>query len=351
MLARLLRLHPSTYKRLVRLSKEAERDGAYRVAKRLQAVVLNSEGQTSGELARILQAPRSKVSEWLQRYQSDGVDGLLEGYRSGRPSELTEKNRQQLGDILDSGPVAYGLDNGIWTSPLIAWVIEEEFGIQYHPGHVRKLLHAWGFSVQRPRRILARADVAAQDRWRRRIDSNLKKSPSTALGADLHRRSQLPAGLNPARHLGRVGCPPEVPVTGERKSVKILGAIEFWRTRFDYRQDTVFNDGTYLGFLEQRARRYRRQGAIMIQDNASYHKDAEVWKWFQSNRHWLEVHQLPPYSPELNPTERLWQHTRKSGTHNRFFAGLDALVATLTRVFGEMQSHPQLIRAYMDPFC
>ena len=99
MLARLLRLHPSTYRRLVRLSKEAERDGAYRVAKRLQAVVLNSEGQTSGELARILKAPRSKVSEWLQRYQSDGVDGLLEGYRSGRPSELTQQQQQQLQQI------------------------------------------------------------------------------------------------------------------------------------------------------------------------------------------------------------------------------------------------------------
>src|SRR5260370_36915080 len=90
---------------------------------------------------------------------------------------------------------------------------------------------------------------------------------------------------------------------------------------------------------------------ILIQDNASYHKDAEVWAWFKSNRHWLEVHQLPPYSPELNPTERLWQHTRKNGTHNRFFSGLDALLATLTRVFGEMQSHPQLIRSYLTSFC
>src|SRR5271157_2956675 len=206
MLARLLRLHPSTYKRLVRLGKEAERDGAYRVARRLQAVVLNSEGQTSGELARILKAPRSKVSEWLQRYQTEGVDGLLEGYRSGRPSQLTEKQQQQLGDIVDSGPVAYGLDNGIWTSPMIAWVIEEEFGVQYHPGHVRKLLDAWGFSVQRPRRILARADVAAQDRWRRRIYPNLKKKPKR-LGTDLHRRSQLSAGLDSARYLEPRGLP------------------------------------------------------------------------------------------------------------------------------------------------
>src|SRR5947209_1984912 len=182
MLPRLLRLHPRTYQRLVRLSKEAEKDGAYRVAKRLRAVLLNSAGYTSGELGELLQAPRSKVSEWLQRYQSDGVEGLLEGYRSGRPSELTHKQQQQLGDILDSGPVAYGLDNGIWTSPMIAWVIEEEFGVQYHPGHVRKLLPAWGFSVQRPRRILARADVAAQDRWRRRIYPNLKKKPKRGTG-------------------------------------------------------------------------------------------------------------------------------------------------------------------------
>jgi len=102
---------------LVRLTKEAERDGAYRVAKRLRAVVLNSEGHTGGELAKILQVPRSKVSEWLQRYQTEGVDGLLEGYRSGRPSELTEQQRQQLGDILDSGPVAYGLDRAFGPRP------------------------------------------------------------------------------------------------------------------------------------------------------------------------------------------------------------------------------------------
>jgi transposase len=149
----------------------------------------------------------------------------------------------------------------------------------------------------------------------------------------------------------RVGHPPEIPVTGERKSIKILGAIELWRARFHYRQDTVFNADTYLGFLEQLARSYRRSGAILIQDNASYHKDGEVWKWFGSNRHWLEVHQLPPYSPEFNPTERLWQHTRKTGTHNRYFATATELVGTLSRVFGDMQQHPESIRSYLLPFC
>jgi len=182
MVPRLLRLHPQTYRRLIRLSKEAEQEGAYRVAKRLQAVYLNSEGRTSGDLAAVLKAPRSKVSEWLARYQAQGVEGLLEGYRSGRPGRLTEAQRCRLGDILDSGPVAYGLDTGIWTSPMIAWVIEEEFGTVYHPGHVRKLLHDLGFSVQRPRRILARADRRQQDRWHRYIYPRLKKKPAARTG-------------------------------------------------------------------------------------------------------------------------------------------------------------------------
>ncbi len=58
--------------------------------------------------------------------------------------------------------------------------------------------------------------------------------------------------------------------------MKILGAVELWRCRFHYQPDSVFNASIDLAFLEQLARRYRRQGAMLVQDNASYHKDAEV---------------------------------------------------------------------------
>jgi transposase len=144
---------------------------------------------------------------------------------------------------------------------------------------------------------------------------------------------------------------PDVPVTGERKSVKILGAVELYRARFLYKRDSVFNADTYLTFLEEQiAPRYRRQGAVLVQDNASYHKDKDVWRWFAANRRWLEVYQLPPYSPQFNPAERLWQHTRKNGTHNRYYLNLDELMATLLRVFGEMQSAPKIITPYLRPF-
>lgn len=182
MVPRLLRLSAKSRQRLNRLRKEAEQEGAYRVARRLHAVLLNSQGRTSGEVARLLESPRSKVSLWLANFQEHGVPGLLEGHRSGRPAELTEAQRQTLADIIESGPVAYEFDCGVWTSPRIARVIEEEFGIRYHPEYVRKLLHRMNFSVQRSRRVLVRADPAQQDRWQRYDYPRLKKKPGAKVG-------------------------------------------------------------------------------------------------------------------------------------------------------------------------
>ncbi len=176
MRARYLRLSDRKARELTALKTEAERDGEYRVARRIHAVLLNYQRHSSGEIAELLGAPRSKVSLWLGQYESFGWEALLEGHRSGRPKELTPAQLSQLDGLIDSGPIAYGFSSGVWTSPMVARVIEEEFNVHYHPGHVRKVLQALGFSVQRPRRKLAKADPAEQDRWQRYTYPRLKKN-------------------------------------------------------------------------------------------------------------------------------------------------------------------------------
>lgn len=173
--ARKIQLHHATRKKLFRLKKEAEQDGVYRVAKRLHAVLLSDEDYSSGEIAHVLQAPRSRVSQWLRDYEFEGFEGLLEGQRCGRPSDLSLGQEKQLIDIIDSAPVAYGFLGGVWTSPMVARVIQEEFGRSYHVGHVRKILYRLGFSVQRPKRLLAKADAKELTRWRKTIYPHIKK--------------------------------------------------------------------------------------------------------------------------------------------------------------------------------
>jgi transposase len=162
---------------LTRLRKEAMHDKAPRVALRIHGVLLSLERHSVPDIARLLHMDRTTVHGWITRWNTFGKESLLEGHRSGRPSELTEKDKEKLRDIVDSGPVAYGLDTGIWTSVNLAEVIEYEFDVHYHPGHVRRLLHQIGLSVQRPTTRLIEGDPIEQNRWKRYTYPNLKKKP------------------------------------------------------------------------------------------------------------------------------------------------------------------------------
>jgi transposase len=163
--------------RLKRLRQEAQTDKAARVVTRIEAIMLSLQNQTSGQIAQLLQADRTRVHAWITSWNNHGVDGLLEGHRSGRPPEISESDLERIKDIVESGPVAYGLNTGIWTSPVVAQIIRDEFNVDYHPGHVRRLLKQIGFSVQRPTTRLVQADPCKQRRWIRYTHPNLKKKP------------------------------------------------------------------------------------------------------------------------------------------------------------------------------
>jgi transposase len=167
----------ATVTKLLELRRQAQKDKEPRVLLRIQGILMSLEGHTSGEIAQHLKVHRSTVPLWVEQWNHYGKEGLWEGHRTGRPSGLSAKDREKLCDILDSGPVAYGLETGIWTSPLVRQVIEEEFGQQYHVGHVRKLLQQLDYSVQRPTTRLVQADLKQKRKWVRYTYPNLKKTP------------------------------------------------------------------------------------------------------------------------------------------------------------------------------
>ena len=164
--------------------------------------MLSVQGQTTGQIAQVLQVDRTRVHAWIGAWNEHDALGLLEGHRSGRPAELSAAQREHLADILDSGSVAYGLNTGVWTSPLIAQIIEDEFDVQYHPGHVRRFLAQMSFSVQRPKTRLVQADPKKQNRWIRYTHPHLKKRLEPRGGDRLRRRGIFSPDPDPLSHLG-----------------------------------------------------------------------------------------------------------------------------------------------------
>jgi transposase len=166
-----------TRRQLLAFRQQAQTDKAPRVALRLQAILLSADGHTPPDIAQLLHVHRSRAHQWVRHWLDYGLEGIKEGHRSGRPRQLTDAQRRQLHDIIERGPVAYGLNTGLWTSKVVAEVIREEYGVDYHPGHVRKLLYQAGCSVQRPTTRLVQADPRAQRKWTRYTYPNLKKTP------------------------------------------------------------------------------------------------------------------------------------------------------------------------------
>jgi transposase len=155
----------------------AEKRGDLDCWRRGRAVLGYLDKRRVIELAEEAGVTRGSVNRWLQWYEALGIDGLLTGVPPGAAPRLTESQRTELTAVVEAGPQAAGYASGVWTGPMIGDLIEQRFGVRYHNHHIPRLLHQLGFSVQRPRKRLARADAQAQDHWLRVRLPAIKKKP------------------------------------------------------------------------------------------------------------------------------------------------------------------------------
>jgi transposase len=164
-------------KKLRRFIRGSEKRSDLPVWKRGRAVLGYIEGTRVIALAEQLGVTRGAINRWLQWYETAGVEGLVTRKPPGASHRLSDEQREELVAIIEAGPQATGYTSGVWTGPMIGDLIEREFGVRYHNHHVPRLLHQLGFSVQRPRKRLARADADAQALWLRKRLPAIKKKP------------------------------------------------------------------------------------------------------------------------------------------------------------------------------
>jgi transposase len=149
---------------------------------RARAILNYIAGERVVVVARHLGHKRTTINDWLRWYAREGIEGLRTEKPGRSEPKLKAEQRGELARLLDAGPLAAGLETAMWTGKSVAAVILREFGVTYHPQSVPRLLHEMGYSVQRPRKRLARAEPAAQATWAQETFPALKKKQRRAVG-------------------------------------------------------------------------------------------------------------------------------------------------------------------------
>jgi len=99
---------------------------------------------------------------------------------------------------------------------------------------------------------------------------------------------------------------------------------------------SVFNTETFRDFLYHLINSTHRP-ILLILDRASYHKAHDLESFLIRWQAYLKLTFLPPYSPELNPVERVWRITRRRVTHNRYFPKIEDLREALINQFAQWE--------------
>lgn len=145
--------------------------------RRRRAMQLLEEGLAPVDVAKRLGVDRRSVRRWKAAYRRGGKQALKAKPAPGRPLKLGISERKALETILLEGAQAAGYSSDLWTCRRVAEVIEDRFGVDYHPGHVARLLHDLGWSPQKPQRRAVERDEDRVQRWVKHDWPRIKKKP------------------------------------------------------------------------------------------------------------------------------------------------------------------------------
>ena len=162
--------------------KGVRRDFEALEQRRLAAIKLFSDDLNNSEIGRRLKVCNQTVSRWRTQYKAGGKAALRKAGRVGRKPRLSAAEQQRLVELLKHGPERLGYETPLWTCWRVAHLIEQEFGIRYHAGHVWKLLRAMHWSVQRPTGRALERDEEAIRRWKQQRWPALKKKRKKKAG-------------------------------------------------------------------------------------------------------------------------------------------------------------------------
>ena len=331
-------------KELEQQLRTAQQLGALRRVKYLLAILAVMDGQSFEQVACVLKLTLKTVREWVRLFLCYGVKGAPRTKPTGRPPKLTKAQKAELARLLDDGPVAAGFSGACWRSPLVQQLIHDRFAVTYNVFYIAELLKTLGFSFQKAAFVSDHLDEAKRQAWRRQtwphiLDLARRKRALLLFGDE----ASFPQWGTLTYTWARRGHPPVVKTSGKRRGYKVFGLIDYFTGRFFHEgHEGRLNSASYTAFLT-RVLAQTQQSIILIQDGAKYHTSAETKDFFQQHATRLEVFQLPSYSPDYNPIEKLWKKIKQAETHLHYFPNFEVLKEKVEQALLKFDNAPEEI--------
>lgn len=236
------------------------------------------------------------LSRWIAAFNERGIDGLIERRRSGRPRKITKENVEVLTDFLDQPEAC---DETHWTGRKFHGFVRDDLGYEVAYTTLMRYLKEHNYRLRVPRPWPDRQDEKLRKAFCERLEVLLADPTVDVWFAD---ETGVEGDPRPRRRWVRKGDRPRVTRNGDHVRMNVAGMI-CPRTGEAYMLEFSHSDTeTFQAFLDNAAQDVdlRRKRNIAICDNASWHIGKRInWGPF-------EPVFLPPYSPDLNPIERLW---------------------------------------------
>lgn len=314
---------------------------------RKRGVAAVQSGENPTRVAAALGVNLRSLFRWLALYRRGGWDRLDARKRGGRPPKLDGRALRWIYNTLtNKNPQQLKFPFALWTAAMVQSLIAVRYKVRLSHSSVCRLLHQLGLSAQRPLWRAYQQNPAAVTRWLESeypaIRRRARREGAQIFFAD---EAGVRSDFHSGTTWGRRGQTPVVSSTGARFGANLISAVSAQgQLRFMLTKGRV----TAVVFIEFLKRLLINAPApvFLIVDGHPTHRAKSVARFVAAQLGKLALFFLPPYSPELNPDELLWNDLKTHGTGRKLITSLAQLRQMIVSHMRQLQKLPALVRSF-----
>lgn len=288
----------------LKLQHRRERDG--RIRDRIKAVLLYDEGWAPKDIARVLLISDEAVRNHIDEYKSSKK---LKPESGGSTEKLSADQSQKL-------EVHLQMHTYLYVKDIVAYV-EVTFGVFYTARGMRNWLQRHCFSYKKPAVVPGKANKEQQREWLAKYEilrQALPEDETICFMDGVHPTHNV----QPAYGWIKKGVRKEIPANTGRERLNLSGVIDVVTHNIVIQEDQTLNAESTIRFFKRIEETYPDKSKVHIFcDNAGYYRNKVVTEYLQTSK--IKLHFLPPYSPNLNPIERLWKWMKERVIYNTYY--------------------------------